>query len=159
MCHSMTGTDTTYVTRCVMKAARHPAIAALASLTPGTPRSELARFLRKNRAEFARKLGDGPVNWNEVAALLYEAGVRGRHQAGCTDRPLTGEAVRRAWYRVRAIPCPQRPPKSPRYVHSPLQPGEIAPGVRLVEPPAPAPAGSAQHMLAELQRQMNERSR
>lgn len=123
-------------------------------------RSDLTRWLLNNAREFAAGLAKERLpSWPRLARALFELGIVNRRGG-----PVSAGTLRAAWYRTRlflvergdgefvgfsAAPkarnrkrLPARKARPVRVEH-PLEPGEIAPGVRLVEPPAPVAARAA----------------
>jgi hypothetical protein len=105
-------------------------------------RSGVFLWLSQNRVEFSEHQSEH--TWAAWAQALTRAGVTVKG-----DRPVTGPTMRQAWWRVRrhfgepvgepilgaekAKVQKRRKPRRPasRIAEPPLQPGEVAPGVRL----------------------------
>ena len=103
-------------------------------------RSPVYLWLWRNYASLTAQLDGARVNWATFAASLGDLGVLDGNGA-----PPKAETVRRSWWRVRKVKEAAREraqAKRPRPVQpDPVPaPGEVAPGVRLLNADARAPA-------------------
>lgn len=101
-------------------------------------RSPVYLWLWRNHASLTAQLDSARVNWPTFAAALAELGVLDGNGA-----PPKAETVRRSWWRVRkAKEAARERAQAKRLVskaHNPVPaPGEVAPGVRLLDADAPA---------------------
>lgn len=92
-------------------------------------RSSLSRWLRAHHDAFAAMLADKEPSWDEVAAALAAMGLRDGQ-----DKPPTGERARKAWWTARRTKAGARARRQAA-PSPPLEPGEVAPGVRAAAPP------------------------
>jgi hypothetical protein len=124
-------------------------------------RSELFAWLSENRVEFAEHQSES--SWAAWALALNRGGVSVKG-----GRPVTGRTLRQTWWRVRRhFGMPIREPilgaekakvqkrRSPRRAtvrapEPPLRPGEVAPGVRLANPPTKVVDASEDDFLNKL---------
>jgi hypothetical protein len=136
---------------------------------PSNWRSDLFHYLTQNRDEFARRRPEH--TWAQWAEAFERYGIRGN-----STGPLTGRTLRQTWWRVRkffgdpvADPIldaekAKRKRRSPRKPTPPrpsvvLQPGEVAPGVRLVHAensPEPKSQTVAVDPFADLRERMRK---
>jgi hypothetical protein len=117
---------------------------------PDDRRSDLFVWMATNREQFARELLKRAHTWAAFAQAFDDLGIRSN-----STETLRGGTVRNTWYQVRQLygmeigPAPERAekakvaarrkPRSPRstVTHPPPRPGEVALGVRLVQPADP----------------------
>jgi hypothetical protein len=117
----------------------------------GGGRSQLYRWMQKHHARLAEAF-DRP-DWDAVAQELAKAGMTDAH-----GKSPSATTVRQTWWKVKrdkdaTIPKPSRRGKA-----------APTPATAAVEPPPPAapeptgPSGQGTDPMAELRRQVNERS-
>jgi hypothetical protein len=127
-----------------------------AARSPDDRHSPLYRWMWRHHDALSRQFAAHPPSWGALIQVFAEAGLFDR-----SGKPANAKTARQTWTRVvaavarvRAARVKQERPATP-----PPGPGEIAYGVRKVEPPAPPtdagerPAGgSLDDLLAEVRK-------
>lgn len=116
----------------------------------GSGRSPLYRWLRSRHDAFLDLMEEERPNWKKLAEGFAEIGL-----LSADGKPLSPEAVRHTWWRVRRDVAGKRVKRQPK----------AKPAVTVIEeppvpPPEPAPAATsdAKEQLARLKAKINERS-
>jgi len=111
----------------------HRLVKVLAALrTHGGPgRSPLYRWMRRHHDTLAAAFAETPPAWEPLATELAAVGL-----TDADGKPPAAASARQTWYRVRRDVARTHDQRSAKAAG--LAPGEIAPAVHAVPPPAPA---------------------
>jgi hypothetical protein len=130
-----------------------------AAKNPGTKHSPLYRWMWRYYDPLERAFREHAPSWSAMADVFREEGLHDR-----LGKPPTAKTASQTWRRVCVAmekvkeAKAHEPPKPERAPTPPPGPGEIAYGVRKVEPPAPPDAGerpaggSLDDLLAEVRK-------
>ena len=131
-------------------------LARIAEITRASSgRSKLTRWLRVRHDEFLALLDEHGANWAALAKAFAEEGM-----TTAEGKPFTPETVRVTWYRVRKAVEKSRAKRLVAAVPVAVERPSPIPSPKTQPEPARAPSEGldAKDALAELRRQMAERS-
>jgi len=118
-------------------------------------RSPLFQWMLRHHDKLADAFAESRPKWAEVAALLAGKGF-----TSTEGKPLNPQSVRQMWYRVRRRHAATRAgTKAPRQrPRAEEPPAGVAGAGASAGTPAPAEGRSATDLLADLRKEINERS-
>lgn len=112
----------------------------------GSGRSPLYRWLRTRHDEFLELMEETRPNWKKLAEGFTEIGL-----LSAEGKPLSPEAVRHTWWRVRRDVAEKRTKRQPK----------AKPAVTAIDPPVPPPEpapAAPNDALERFKAKVNERS-